>query len=246
MKTITSAFCRWTRACRFFASSFPITDHNMSDWRLAKSLVVLRDRVNALAPNRSKDSDGSVGDSAHASRSSDHNPYIKDNGIGVVRAIDITHDPRDGFDSYAFADMLRKNADPRIKYIISNRRIANPGESWRPYHGSNPHDHHVHISVSVSKSLYDDTSPWKIDGIEAGTDIPAVLADTASPKPSRPFLKMGSHGEDVKRLQKLLGVTVDGDFGAKTRLAVCDFQSKHKLVADGIVGGYTHRALEAA
>lgn len=214
-------------------------------WRLAKSLVVLRDQVNALAPARSKDSDGTIGDEKHASRSSDHNAYIKDNGVGVVRAIDITHDPKDGLDSYALAETLRKNADRRIRYIISNRKIANPGEGWRSYHGSNPHDHHVHISVSESKSLYDDTSPWKLGGIEAGTDIRAVLAETASPKPSRPLLKMGDKGEDVKRLQKKLGVTVDGDFGPKTRLAVCDFQTKHKLVVDGIVGGYSWRALEA-
>lgn len=213
-------------------------------WRLAKSLEKLREQVNELAPHRSKDSDGSIGDEAHASRTSDHNPYIKDNGIGIVRAIDITHDPRGGFDSYAFADMLRKNADHRIKYIISNRRIANPGDGWRPYHGSNPHDHHVHISVSESKSLYDDTSPWKIDGIEASTDIPAVLADTAGPKPSLPLLKRGSHGADVRRLQDLLNLDVDGDFGAKTETAVKAFQRANSLVADGIVGGYSWRALE--
>ncbi len=218
-------------------------------WRLAKSLETLREQVNALAPHRSKDSDGSIGDEAHASRASDHNPYIRDHGIGVVRAIDITHDPGGGLDSYALAEILRKNADRRIRYIISNRKIANPGQAWRKYSGSNPHDHHVHISVSEAKSLYDDTSPWTIDGVAAaGTDIPVILADTASPKPQRPLLKRGSKGDDVKRLQRLLRFAdpdVDGDFGADTESSVKAFQSKNKLVADGKVGGYTWRALEA-
>jgi hypothetical protein len=216
-------------------------------WRLAKSLETLREQVNALAPDRSKDSDGSIGDEAHASRTSDHNPYIKDNGIGVVRAIDITHDPAGGLDSYALAEILRENADHRIRYIISNRKIATPGQAWRQYGGSNPHDHHVHISVSEAKPLYDDTSPWKI-GFAAGTNIPAILADTAGPMPQNPLLKRGSKGEDVKRLQRLLrfiGPDVDGDFGADTESCVKAFQSKHKLVVDGKVGGYTWRALEA-
>ena len=42
-------------------------------WRVARSLDVLLGQLNALAPERSKASDGSIGDAAHASRSSDHN-----------------------------------------------------------------------------------------------------------------------------------------------------------------------------
>ncbi len=118
-------------------------------WRVAKSLDVLLKQVNAKWPDRSKNSDGSIGDEHHSARTSDHNP----DEHGVVRAIDITHDPKGGFDSYAFADMLLKNQDGRLKYVISNRRIGSgpaadhPG-IWRPYGGINPHDHHCHISVT--------------------------------------------------------------------------------------------------
>lgn len=38
-------------------------------------------------------------------------------------------------------------------------------------------------------------------------------------------------------------LSVDGDFGAKTEAAVRDFQSKNKLVVDGIVGKNTIRSL---
>lgn len=56
-------------------------------------------------------------------------------------------------------------------------------------------------------------------------------------------IKKGSKGDEVKTLQKLLGVTVDGDFGPKTDEAVRHFQRMHDLVADGIVGAMTWAAL---
>lgn len=56
-------------------------------------------------------------------------------------------------------------------------------------------------------------------------------------------LKKGSTGDEVKKLQKLLGVTVDGDFGPKTEAAVKEFQKAHGLDSDGIVGPKTWAAL---
>ncbi len=204
-------------------------------WRLAKSLETLRSQVNAMAPNRSKDSDGSIGDAAHAATKSEHNP----NAAGVVRAIDITHDPAHGFDSWAFADMLRVRADKRIYYVISNGRIANPGQPWRTYTGANKHDHHVHISVVADAQGYDDTSPWNIGG-----DWNAKK-DTPPSPPAKPVLRKGSKGADVEKLQRLLGsLTVDGDFGAKTDAAVRAFQKSHGLTVDGIVGPYSWEVLE--
>lgn len=135
-------------------------------YRIALALDKLRTQVDKKWPNRGKDSDGWIGDAKHASRSSDHNPYLKDaRGIGVVSAIDFTHDPAHGFDSYAFAEMLRQRRDPRIKYVISNGRIFSSLVQpwvWRPYSGSNKHDHHVHISVNSSPKFYDDTKDWNI------------------------------------------------------------------------------------
>ena len=53
------------------------------------------------------------------------------------------------------------------------------------------------------------------------------------------LLKVGSTGEDVKKLQTKLGLTADGSFGPKTETAVKDWQSKNGLTADGIVGDGT-------
>lgn len=138
-------------------------------WRLAKSLEVLREQVNTKYPTRSKSSDGTIGDAAHASRDSDHNPWVKDGKVGVVTALDITNDPVHGVVSEDIAEAIRLSKDPRVKYIISNKKIAASynvhGEKawvWRKYSGANPHNKHCHISVLPEKAKYDSTAPWKI------------------------------------------------------------------------------------
>lgn len=133
-------------------------------WYVAGSLDALLAEINASAPGRSKASDGSIGDTSHSSRESDHNPC---DCHEAVCARDFTHDPAHGFDSYDFADWLRSRCDSgleiRVKYIISNSRIASPQEdwTWRPYTGSNPHDHHVHVSVEHPSSLFDNEASWE-------------------------------------------------------------------------------------
>jgi len=53
------------------------------------------------------------------------------------------------------------------------------------------------------------------------------------------LLKLGSEGEDVKKLQVKLGVDPIGKFGPKTEAAVKSWQSSNGLTADGIVGDGT-------
>ena len=138
-------------------------------WRVARSLDVLLAEVNAAAPARSKVSDGSIGDAAHASRTSDHNPWVTDSrGMGVVRARAFTHDPADGCDAGEIAEHVRQlgiDGHPALgpgAYVIWNHRIASDsyGWVWRPYSGANPHTAHVHISVATGAAGYDSTAPW--------------------------------------------------------------------------------------
>lgn len=55
-----------------------------------------------------------------------------------------------------------------------------------------------------------------------------------------PMIQKGSQGRYVEALQTILGgLTVDGDFGDKTRSAVKKFQTENGLEVDGIVGPKT-------
>jgi hypothetical protein len=127
--------------------------------RPAYSLDVLLGQLDTLYPNRSKASDGWIGDPAHASRTSDHNP----DRYGIVRARDFTHDPDDdmGIDCHWLATMLVKSFDTRIKYIIWNRRIWQ-WNGWQAYSGTNPHTSHLHLSVKAT-SIADDRTQWDLE-----------------------------------------------------------------------------------
>ena len=77
---------------------------------------------------------------------------------------------------------------------------------------------------------------------------------TPTPVPQSDLLRFGSEGDDVKELQEnliKLGYDLgksgaDGDFGTKTLVAVKDFQEKHNLTVDGIVGSATKKAIKEA
>lgn len=124
--------------------------------RRALSLTKLVDQINSLHPNRNKASDGWLGDAAHASRVSQHNP----NAAGVVTAQDITHDPAHGVNGQDLADQLIK--DSRAWYVIFNGRIRYSGGAWQPYTGINPHKTHVHLSVKQDAKHYDNPAPWQL------------------------------------------------------------------------------------
>lgn len=222
------------------------------DPRPAKALLKLRAQINAAAPNRSGANEGStaltagmIGDAAHQSRASDHNPRD-----GVVLATDITHDPRHGVDTYAMSDYMITHPDRRLRHIISNKRIAGNAEfvetnkrlynfpgvwKWAPYNGENDHTHHNHIGLVRDKRVYDQDQDWDIGPMAPKTDAPVVVA--------QPVLRKGSKGEAVRELQKLLGIEADGDFGAVTEYAVKAAQKGAGLVMDGVVGPYTWEAI---
>ena len=221
----------------------------MASWRLAKSLEVLRDEVNSMAPNRSKASDGTIGDPAHVARASRHNP----NDAGVVCAIDITHDPANGCDIHALARSLVTNPHPNLEYVISNGEVAKrrTGFVWEAYTGSNKHNKHVHFAVGVGKDAepgqpYDDTTSWGVGSSVAAGSSSQAQAGKAPAFPGT--CKQGDKGAGVKAVQqrlKDLGVAigVDGSFGPKTAQAVKGFQGKKGLKADGVVGPKTWAAL---
>jgi peptidoglycan hydrolase-like protein with peptidoglycan-binding domain len=216
-------------------------------WRAANCLLKLQDAFNAAYPNRNKKigPDAFIGDEAHQGRKSDHNP----NPAGVVLAYDISNDPVHGCAVHKIADYMIAHPDTRVRYIISNRRITgnaafvagNPRYKcpapwkWGVFDGENPHNKHIHVSAEKAAALYDDSRQWDI-GPVLPSQVPPP-GDTLTKMPD--FLQRGSLGDDVKVLQWLMRVQVDGDFGINTEAAVQTWQQQNGLDGDGVVGHLT-------
>lgn len=165
----------------------------MASWILVPCLVKLKSEFNAIAPDRDKSSDGSVGDAAHQDSQSDHNPDetgnvpIRDaDRVNEVHAIDVDVDLRvpglrwqkgnfawTGMEAVVqfLLDRCRSGAETRLRYIIFNRRIWSASNSWRQqsYTGRNPHDHHAHFSASYTTIHEASTASWHLE------DIPVAL-----------------------------------------------------------------------
>lgn len=195
-------------------------------WRTAHAIDELRNEVNRRWPNRSKVSDGTIGDAAHASRTSDHNPWIKVNGVGVVRAIDIT---ANGIDPDAYAEHLRalgKAGDPRLTgggYVIWNKRIASEkqGWAWRRYTGANGHTKHIHLSLSTKPAGFDSRASWGILNLGRPKPPPPAPVDPnkgrpyrgfAAPTTDRAIYNAGGRNDQVAELEILFGLPVTGKY----------------------------------
>jgi hypothetical protein len=151
----------------------------MASWILVPCLVKLRSEFNVIAPNRMKDSDGSVGDAAHQDSQSDHNPDETGNvpihdpdRVNEVHAIDVDIDLKvPGLSMEKVVQFLlarcRAGTENRLRYIIFNRRIWSASDEWRErdYTGKNPHDKHAHFSSSYASGREADTSSWELEAI---------------------------------------------------------------------------------
>jgi hypothetical protein len=134
----------------------------------APAIQQLRTDVNTSWPKRNKEWDGTWGDERHKKKGkrSDHN---SGDAIDVdITAPGFTGPQGDALAAYAIRD-------PRVKYVIWNRRIYNPSmPGWRPYSDwkKHPHDHHVHVSVSEAARA--DTAPfaWTLQGPPPPIDLP--------------------------------------------------------------------------
>lgn len=86
------------------------------------------------------------------------------------------------------------------------------------------------------------------DGVAAimGGSAPAPAPIPAKDGESRPTLRRGASGDEVKTVQAKVGVDPDGSFGPATEAAVRQFQRDHGLVPDGIVGPLCWAAIVAA
>jgi murein L,D-transpeptidase YcbB/YkuD len=153
-------------------------------------------------------------------------------------------------------------SDPRRKYVNAfNGTINNKqAKRWDVYArsvGSATADHlwHVHLEVrrkyvnsatamAAILSILKGESAAAYTARVAGKSAPAS-ANAPAKSPSYPGapVKKGAKGTAVKQIQVKVASPADGDFGPKTEAAVKAWQSKHGLVADGIVGPATWKKM---
>jgi peptidoglycan hydrolase-like protein with peptidoglycan-binding domain len=223
----------------------------MAQWIVAPCLDVWLGQVNLYAPNRSKRSDGSIGDARHAATSSQHNPLkLPFFDTPLVRARDFTHDIVGGLNNNWFVGELVKLRDPRIKYIIWNWQIWFPSSGWAKYDGINGHKTHLHISVVDNKSILT-RAPLRIPGFPL-SGIPSI---PAVPPTGRRNLAEEMFGEDVWKVQNWFNRMYPRyedtpiprveppRFGPQTKRVVMEFQRAVKLAPDGVIGPQTWAAM---
>lgn len=148
------------------------------------SVKALLSQATAIAPTRNKASDGICASQQHHAQNptSDHEADSR----GLAHAGDVTNS--EVFPVHALLrQKVVKRRDVRVKYIISNWRIISyypvggyPAWAERPYHGSNPHTQHGHVSIRYGVLYENDTSPWWTDDEEdelAGEIGKQILAE---------------------------------------------------------------------
>lgn len=139
--------------------------------------------IDKLAPGRRKTQDGTVGDTAHAQRVSDHNLDESGNTgassdsdhVNEVHARDI--DSRGPWPAGWSVERIvqtilarcRSGAEKRLKYVIYSGRIWEASNGWRQrtYTGADQHREHAHFSFrygsgSGTANPENITTPWGI------------------------------------------------------------------------------------
>lgn len=183
-------------------------------WYIDEGLTVLKRAWLTLFPNAVV---YSVGDASHLEEGnkSQHNPEaagsLPGQDAGEVDALDFMIGYGVGAtDLQKLFDDLREGRDPRIFYIIHNRKIVSSvTQPWvvRPYTGSDPHTDHVHLSVN--DKFDNNQSEWKmgdddVDQADANQIATAVVA------------KLRTTAEDLSDTERIyIGKQVDAQLAPR-------------------------------
>lgn len=213
----------------------------MAGWYLNAFLTSWRAHVKSKYPKRTTLSDGTIGDAAHQANNSEHNPD-SDGSVDAwdcdVNLLATSNPTGSNAEVLAMRGLIAEfQKQTQAQLWIFKRQIANRDVSnWkvRPYTGASAHDHHCHFQSRQSQ----ETRPFTGEVTPAVNAKPAVAGSRT--------LKLGMSGEDVKYLQRWLGIESDGVFGVATRSKVLWYQTMRGLTADGIVGSATWREMGVA
>lgn len=158
----------------------------MASRLLVPCLAALDAEIDRHAPGRDHTSDGDIGDTAHQSSVSDHNPDetgrvpIHDaDHVDEVHALDVDESgpwPWAGGMRTLVQHIVRRcqsGAERRLRYVIFDGTIWTAANLWRPsaYTGQNRHTQHAHFSASYDTHHEQATYSWNLEG------IPIMLTD---------------------------------------------------------------------
>lgn len=210
----------------------------MPTWVKAPNIVAIQNSFNKIAPNRDKSSDGTIGDLAHQSGTSGHNPddypgvraeRSDSDNIPEVRAVDIDVDLKlPGVTMEMVVQSILRSTDKnRLIYIIYNGRIWSKSNGWKQqtYTGKNKHTQHAHFSGDAASD--NDSRPWPSIEVFGGEEDDM-------------FCKLGDKGEKVQAVQYALNMlgfeagAEDGDYGPGTSAAVLRMR---KSLGSGVPSG---------
>jgi hypothetical protein len=211
-------------------------------WVLTRGLNTVRAEFNTVFPGRDKATDGSVGDLAHQTGSSGHNPdrtgkaeYKDGDSKDEVRAIDVDRDliPGSATDWMELViQYLIKKARAGgyipFRYIIYKGRIWARSDGWqtRTYTGSNKHDKHAHFSGDYTQTADEWTGSLGLASVRGGSAGEGNM-----------LVSKGDKGQEVTFWQYVLADTgnspgtIDGDYGPKMEAAVNASRKKFSATA---------------
>ena len=210
-------------------------------WTLAPALATAWDEIEAAHPDRpSQPSDGTIASAAHSKQNptSDHEA---DRGDGYVKASDFG-DTWPGWDPDDWLDAVIARRDPRVKYIIKDRKVWRSYRSkvtsrnrpvndrdvvtiggvrylpaWKPAHypGSNPHESHAHLSTTDDGAR--STAPWGINDHRPPPEddvTPQDIEAIAEEVTNRVVLHLSNLFDEIDKALADRGLVKDNEGGA--------------------------------
>jgi hypothetical protein len=214
-------------------------------WQLVAAGVTLRDQMNSRFPKRGTAADGSIGDTAHAARKSDHNPDAN----GWVHALDVDHRFGAAGDDELLLTQLRACAREgrdggRISYIVHDDRLAQDSTNW-DWELNEGLEHHGHIHISFTHAAETDGTPFPLpiftphpevmwDGVVPPLAALMVAAVTGVRSPAAYRLACRLHDLGFYPQPLTRGLQ------AYPRYAIADWQRHHGYEATGKYGPKGH------
>lgn len=242
------------------------------NWFLNRWLTTWREGVNTTYGNRSKHSDGTIGNYAHSVTVSEHN-MDPDGSVDAwdmdVNLFNSSMPTGSAAELQAIEDLKRAfEKDPGSQLWIHNRQIANRDiDNWRrrPYYGANDHKQHVHwqsrksrerlpikgVTLDDIADAINEPEPKPVTGGTMGKGVIKGIARAPKwPHPVSHSFRASKHpsfSATVKAWQRQMkmrgwNIDVDGYYGHQSAGIAVKFQREKKLTVDGLLGPNTFQA----